>query len=103
MPKFTVDHKSKHSAESAYETIKKILSQGDDLKKYDSGIQCSFNDQNMTCHIKGSQFKADLSVASQSAGSQVSILVDLPLLLTPFKSKVQESLAKMLSKHLDKT
>lgn len=106
MAKFNIEYQTQHPAQNAYETIKKILSQGDDLKKYDSKIECSFNDKNMTCHIKGQQFKAELTVAQHkitnppSAGSQVNILVDLPLLLMPFKSKVQESLTRMLSKHL---
>ena len=100
MPKFTIDHPNKHNVEDAFKKVKILLTDGDDLKKYDSSLKCEFDDKKMTCHIKGSQFKAELNVTSKGTGSQVSITVDLPLLLTPFKSKVQDSLSRMLGKHL---
>ncbi|MBL7669355.1 MAG: polyhydroxyalkanoic acid system family protein [Bdellovibrionaceae bacterium] len=100
MAKFTVEYQNKHSADVAFSKVKELLTKGDDLKKYDSSLQCKFNDQNMTCQIKGGKFGAELIVAPQGASSLVSIAVDLPLLLLPFKSKVQESLSRMLHKHL---
>jgi hypothetical protein len=100
MAKFTVEYPNKHSADVAFSKVKDLLSKGDDLKKYDPSLLCKFNDQKMTCQIKGGKFSAELFVTSQGAVSLVSIVVDLPLLLLPFKSKVQESLSRMLHKHL---
>lgn len=99
MPKFTVDHNTSHAAPEAYKKMKEVLGNGE-LNKFDSKIQCNFNDSQHHCQINGSQFKAEVHVKSVSQGSQVSITVDLPFLLTPIKGKVQESLAKMLTKHL---
>ena len=100
MPKFTLEHSTPQPAEKAFQKIKEIMTKGDDIKKYDPSIQCEFDEAQMTCHIKGSQFKAEMKVAAVEPGSKVIVTVDLPLLLTPFKSKVQDSLARMLGKHL---
>lgn len=100
MPKFTVDHDSQKPAPETFEKVKEFLLSSNDLKKYDSSINLDFDEAKMTCHIKGRQFKANMNVVPQSSGSKVSIVVDLPFLLTPFKSKVEESLTRMLSKYL---
>ena len=100
MSKFTVDHKVQHSTDKTFETIQKVLSAGDDLKKFDPKIECQFNAANKTCLIKGSQFKADLKVVSAGEGSKIEVEVDLPFLLMPFKGKIAESLTKMFKKHL---
>lgn len=100
MPKFKVEHKNNLSPEIAFKKVKHLLVEGDDLKKYDPGLKCDFNDGKMSCQIKGSQFSAQLSIQSESKGSNVVIDVDLPLLLSPFKGKVQELLGKILAKNL---
>lgn len=100
MPKFTVEHKSPQSPIDTFEKVKTFMTKGDEFKKYDPSIQCTFDEPQMTCHIKGSQFKAEMKVAAQAQGSQVTISIDLPFLLTPFKSKIQDSLSRMLTKHL---
>lgn len=100
MPKFTVDHETSHASEAAYGKLKQFLSKPGELKKFDPKTECSFNDALQTCSIKGSQFKAEVSVQKSGEGSKVSISVDLPFLLSPFKGKVQESLTKMLAKQL---
>jgi hypothetical protein len=101
MAKFSVDFTSKHSPEAAYLKVKELLVKGDDLKKYDSNLECVFDDQKQSCQIKSNKFSAELFVKGQGAsGSDVSIFVDLPLLLMPFKSKIRDSLSRMLQKHL---
>jgi hypothetical protein len=100
MPKFTVEHQTAHPSAEAYGKLKQFLSKPDELKKFDPKTECLFNDATQTCSIKGSQFKAEVTIQNSGSGSKVSILVDLPLLLTPFKGKVQEGLSKMLSRHL---
>ena len=54
----------------------------------------------MTGKAKGNQFKADINITSSAQGSSIEVIVDLPLLLTPFKGKVQETIERKLSKHL---
>jgi hypothetical protein len=100
MPKFTIEHNSSHSAKEAFEKIKTFMSGDDDLRRFDSKMQCQFNDGAMNGTIKGSQFKADVAVLNEGTGSKIQIVVDLPMLLTPFKGKVQETLQKKLSKYL---
>lgn len=99
MPKFTVDHQTSHAAPQAYQKMKEVLGSGE-MNKFDTKIQCQFNDEKHLCLVTGSQFKAELQVKSSGQGAQVSITVDLPFLLSPFKGKVQEGLQKMLNKHL---
>ena len=100
MPKFTINHDVKQPVDQTFEKVQKVLSKGDELKKYDPKIQCSFDAASKTCKIKGSQFNADLKVSAQGQGSQIVVTVDLPLLLTPFKGKISESLVKLFDKHL---
>ena len=90
MPKFTIDHQSQCEAQEAYNKIKDFLSQDQDIRRFDPKLQCSFNDVSMSAVMKGSQFKADMSVSASGTGSKVQVVVDLPLMLTPFKGKVQE-------------
>lgn len=100
MPKFTIEHPSTSKPQEAYVKIKEFLSQDQDIRRFDSKLSCDFNDSDMSCKLNGSQFKADVKVADNSGGSKVVIVVDLPLLLTPLKGKVQETLQKKLTKYL---
>lgn len=100
MPKFTISHDSAHNAEEAYKKIKDFLSNDQDLRRFDPKMEFSFNDPSMVANLKGSQFKADMAVAAVGTGSKISVTVDLPLMLTPFKGKVQETLQKKLTKYL---
>ncbi len=100
MPKFTIEHASSHSAKEAFEKIKTFLGQDEDIRRFDSKMKSQFDDGSMSGTIRGSQFNADLSVQQIASGSKIQIVVDLPMLLTPFKGKVQETLQKKLSKYL---
>lgn len=100
MPKFTIDHQSNHDAEEAYKKVKEFLSNDDEIRRFDPKMQVLFNDGSKSCNLHGGQFKADMSIASCGTGSKVVVTVDLPLMLTPFKGKVQETLQKKLAKYL---
>ncbi|MBV2168801.1 MAG: polyhydroxyalkanoic acid system family protein [Bdellovibrio sp.] len=100
MPKFTIDHQSSHAPEEAYRKIKEFLSNDQDIRRFDPKLQCLFNDGSKSAALMGAQFKADMAVAAAGAGSKVSVTVDLPLMLTPFKGKVQETLQRKLAKYL---
>ncbi len=100
MPKFKIEHPSKKDAEETYKIIKSFLSKENEIVKLDAKAQFAFNDSKKSASIAGSQFNAEMSVAAEGPTSQINITVDLPFLLMPFKGKIQESLVKMLKKHL---
>lgn len=100
MPKFTVEHTTTKTPDDAYKSVKTFLSGTSEIQKFDAKAQIQFDDATKSGQIKGGQFKADLKIAPTAGGSTVAISVDLPFLLTPFKGKVEETLKKMLSKHL---
>lgn len=100
MPKFTIEHQSSHKPEETYAKIKEFLNNDQEIRRFDSKLECTFSDKDMTAKMKGSQFKADMKIAKADTGSQVNVVVDLPLMLTPFKGKIQETLQKKLTKYL---
>jgi hypothetical protein len=100
MPKLNIDHKSNLSPTDAFAKIKTFFETDQDIRRLDPKIQCSFVDSSMTGKAHGSQFKADISVKVDGGGSMIQVVVDLPLLLAPFKSKVQETISKKLNKYL---
>ncbi|MBL7544955.1 MAG: polyhydroxyalkanoic acid system family protein [Bdellovibrionaceae bacterium] len=100
MPKLTIDYPTSHGVTDTYTKLKDFFEKTDEIKKYDPKVQCLFNDSNRTCDLKGSQFKGDFKVAEAAQGSQVTINIDLPFLLSPLKGKIEETLLKMLKKHV---
>ena len=99
MPKLSIEYPTSHGVTDTYDKLKKFF-QTDEIKKYDAKVVCTFNDPALSCDLKGSQFKGDFKVAEAGTGSHVKINIDLPFLLTPLKGVIQESLMKMLKKHL---
>ena len=100
MPKISIDHNSSLQASESYEKIKEFFENDQDLRKLDPKMKATYDDKTRTGKVTGSQFKADLSVDENGPGSVVKLRVDLPLLLTPFKGKVEETLQKKLKKYL---
>lgn len=99
MPKISIEYPTSHGVTDTYAKLKNFF-QTDEIKKYDPKVECTFNDPSLSCDLKGSQFKGDFKVADTGSGSNVKINIDLPFLLTPLKGVIQESLMKMLKKHL---
>lgn len=100
MPKVSVDHKTTSSPADTLSKIKNFFETDQDLRRMDPKMQTNFSDSSMTGKVTGSQFKADIAVKADGSGSVISVVVDLPLLLTPLKGKVEEVLKKKLSKYL---
>jgi hypothetical protein len=100
MPKVTIDHKTNLSASDAFTKIKTFFETDQDIRRLDPSIKCEFAESKMTGTANGSQFKANIAVSSAGDGSNVNVVVDLPLLLTPFKGKIQETIQKKLGKYL---
>jgi len=100
MPKVTIDHSSTLPANDAFAKIKAFFETDADIRRFDPNMKCDFTESSLTGKAIGSQFKADISVKNQGPGSVVQVIVDLPLLLSPFKGKVQETIQKKLNKYL---
>jgi hypothetical protein len=100
MPKFTVEHTCSLPAPDALSKIKTFFETDQDIRRIDPKIQCQFVESDMKGNVTGSQFKAEVKVKADGGGSKVSVMIDLPLLLTPFKGKVEETIKKKLSKYL---
>jgi hypothetical protein len=103
MPKFKIHHSCNHDLETTYSKIKKFLGNDSDFKKMDPQMVCKFFDDKKKVSADGSKFKATMTVSQNPKEpeiSQVEIEVDLPLLLSPFKGKVQDMLSKKLNKLL---
>jgi hypothetical protein len=100
MPKVSVDHSCTANADEAFKKIKQFFETDQDLKKLDPNIKCSFKEGDMSGKVTANQFSANIAVKPDGGGSLVSVIVDLPLLLSPFKGKVQETLEKKLKKYL---
>ena len=100
MPKVNIDYPSNLNATETFTKVKELLSNDEGLRKIDNSIQCDFDDAQMTGTAKGSKFKAQVSVAASGDKSNVSIVVDLPMLLGAFKGQVKSTIESKLSKIL---
>jgi hypothetical protein len=100
MPKFKVETPSSLSAKETYSRIKDFLESGEDLKKIDANIVCTFEDSKMKGLAKGKQFKAEITILQGNPECTVSVEVEIPFLLSPLKGKIQESLQRKLKKAL---
>lgn len=100
MPKISIEYPTSHGVTDTYSKLKDFFVKSDEIKKYDPKVECTFNDTARSCDLNGSKFKGDFKVTEAPTGSQVKINIDLPFLLTPLKGVIQESLLKMLKRHL---
>lgn len=100
MPKVNIDFPSPLNAQETFTKVKDLLSNDEGIRKIDNSIQCDFDDSQMKGSVKGSKFKAEMSVASSGDKSNVSIIVDLPMLLGAFKGQVKSTIESKLAKIL---
>ena len=100
MPKVNIDYDSPLNADETFNKVKDFLANDDSIRKIDANIQCDFDDANRSGDLKGSKFKAQMNVSEAGDKSQVSIVVDLPMLLGAFKGQVKTTIEKKLGKML---
>jgi hypothetical protein len=98
MPKIVIERETGLNATEAYTKIKSMLADDKDLRKFDAGYQCQFDDAQLVGAAKGKQFSADLKV--DGTPTKVALTVDLPIMLTPFKGMVENLLKTKLEKIL---
>ncbi len=100
MPKVNIDYKSPLNAEETFTKVKEFLNSDESIKKIDNSIQADYDDSAMSGDLKGSKFKAKMNVKASGDQSDVSIIVDLPMLLGAFKGQVKTTIEKKLNKLL---
>lgn len=100
MPKVNIDYSSPLAAPETFSRVKDFLATDESIRKIDNSIECQFNDSQMNGDVKGSKFKAQMSVQEVGEQSSVSIVVDLPMLLGAFKGQVKTTIEKKLNKIL---
>lgn len=96
MPKVQVKREISGEKKKVFTAVKIYLDGRDTLKKL--GANMNWNEKTCCGEIEASNFSGNLSVTENKGVSLVEISIDLPLLLTPFKSKVEEELKKHLSR-----
>lgn len=96
MPKVQVKREIPGKKKAVYEAVKKYLEGRDTLKKL--GADLDWDDKACSAEIEASNFKGAISVEEKGAKCVVEIAIDLPLLLTPFRGKVEEELTKHLGR-----
>ncbi|RZA06906.1 MAG: hypothetical protein EOP11_09135 [Proteobacteria bacterium] len=96
MPQVKVKQEIAGEKTKVYKAVKKYLEGKDTLKKLGGSID--WDDKACSGAISASNFKGDIGVTEKTGKSTVEITIALPLLLTPFKGKVEEELKKHLSR-----
>jgi hypothetical protein len=96
MPQVKVKQEIAGDKKKVFSAVKKYLDGRDTLTKL--GATIDWDEKSCTGDIEASNFSGKLTVAEAKGKSMVEISVDLPLLLTPFKGKVEEELKKHLSR-----
>ena len=97
MPKVKVAETISGSKKDVYKAVKTYLNGRDTLAKL--GAEIDWDDKSCSGEISASNFSGQIAVEEKSASKAlVQIDIDLPLLLTPFKGKVEEELKKHLGR-----
>lgn len=101
MPSIQLKVPTNLSAQESFKRIQKVLENDSDLKKLDSSYVCQFDEKNCSGSAKGSKFTATLNVSEKDANaSEVQLKVEFGLLLSPFKSMIENTLSQKIAKAL---
>jgi hypothetical protein len=96
MPKVKVSRAISGKKNEVFAAVKTYMEGRDTLKKL--GADIDWDAKACTASIEGSNFNGAITVEEQKGKSLVEISIDLPLLLTPFKGKVEAELEKHLGR-----
>jgi hypothetical protein len=99
MPSFTVEHNTKLSKNEVFEKVQSYFNNSQGLRKLDADLQCTFDEKNLSGHMKGSKFEVQLKI-SDGNPTKVALTVSIGLLLSPFKGKIQETLKTKMTELL---
>jgi carbon monoxide dehydrogenase subunit G len=98
MPKINFEIPIPTDEKTAFTKIKKFLSAENDFKKFDPKVVCTFDEKNLTCRIKGSQFDAEINTMKEKDTTKVQVKIDIPLTLVLFKGKIKDIVEKNIKK-----
>ncbi|MGE3262212.1 MAG: polyhydroxyalkanoic acid system family protein [Bacteriovoracia bacterium] len=96
MPQVKVKHAIAGEKKKVFAAVKSYLQGRDTLSKLGADIE--WDDKSCSAEISGGSFEGNLAVTEKSGKSEVEITIQLPLLMTPFKGKVEEELKKHLGR-----
>ncbi len=99
MPSFTVDHNTNLPKSEAFQKVKKYFEESHGLRKLDNDLKCQFNEASHSGNIKGSKFECDFVITGEQT-AKVSLTINIGLLLSPFKGKIQETLKTKMTELL---
>lgn len=100
MPKIKISKTSGYSSQIAFEKVSTMLRTDHDLRKLDPKYVCEFDPKKLSGTAVGKQFNAKLAVTAQGEKSEISIEVDLPLILIAVKGLVEKTLQKKVDEAL---
>lgn len=96
MPQVKVKQEIPGEKKKVFSAVKTYLEGKETLSKL--GATIDWNEKSCSAEIESSSFTGSISVTEKSGTSLVEIAIDLPLLMTPFKGKVEEELKKHLGR-----
>jgi hypothetical protein len=96
MPQVKVKQEIQGEKKKVFAAVRKYLEGRETLSKL--GATIDWDEKKCEGAIEASNFGGNLQVTEKGGTSLVEIAIDLPLLLTPFKGKVEEELKKHLSR-----
>ena len=97
MPKVSVSREIAGEQKAVFKAVKTYLDGRDTLKKL--GAEILWDEKKCTGEIESSSFSGAITVAAgKGKKTDVAINIDLPLLMTPFRGKVEEELKKHLGR-----
>lgn len=96
MPKIQIDKSTQISQAECFGKIRTLLESDPELKKLDPSYKCQFDEKTFGGTAKGKMFEAVLSMTSTGAKTNVSLVVSIPLMVTPFKGMIESVLKKKL-------
>ncbi|MCC6276707.1 MAG: polyhydroxyalkanoic acid system family protein [Oligoflexia bacterium] len=99
MPQFSVEHTTNLNSSETFKKVQEYLKTSQGLRKLDPTLTCEFNESSMTGSVKGNKFSCTLRVEG-SAPTKVVLEIQIPLLFSPFKGQIQDSLKNKMSQIL---
>lgn len=96
MAKVNVEQAIKGERKKVFKAVREYLEGRDTLNKI--GAKIRWEEKSCSGVIEGGAFSGALTVTADGKDSLVAIEIELPLLMSAFKGKVKEELAKHLSR-----
>ncbi len=97
MPKVSITHKTDKDPKTVYDKVTSLLQNDPGLKKLDNSYVCEFDETTLSGKASGKMFKADMQIQESGGGSEVTIVVDLPMTLALAKGMVKSKLEGKLN------